>query len=87
MLHGTAVESPDRSTLGGPDAAVETARLTGSWKGVEVVSGVLWISVVFYCAQSTSLKNLSFQTVVLDKTFESRLDCKVKPVHPKGNQL
>ena len=86
MLHGTAVESPDRSTLGGPDAAVETARLTGSWKGVEVVSGVLWISVVFYCAQSTSLKNLSFHTVVLDKTFESRLDCKVKPVHSKGNQ-
>lgn len=28
MLHGTAVESADRSALGGPDAAVETARLT-----------------------------------------------------------
>ena len=32
-------------------------------------------------------KNWSFQTVVLEKTFESPLDCKeIKPVHPKGNQ-
>ena len=28
-----------------------------------------------------------FQTVVLDKTLESPLDCrKIKPVNPKGNQ-
>ena len=27
-----------------------------------------------------------FQTVVLEKTLESFLDCKIKPVHPKGNQ-
>ena len=28
-----------------------------------------------------------FQTVVLEKTFESLLDCKeIKPVNPKGNQ-
>ena len=84
MLHGPTVQIPDRSTLGGP-AALQTARLTGR-KGVEVISGVLWISVEFYCAQSASLKNLCFQTVVLDKTLESRLDCKVTPVHPKGNQ-
>ena len=33
------------------------------------------------------LKNLCFWTVVLDKTLESRLDCKEsKPVNPKGNQ-
>ena len=25
-------------------------------------------------------------TVVLEKTLESPLDCKIKPVHPKGNQ-
>ena len=32
-------------------------------------------------------KNLSFRTVVLEKTLESPLDCKeIKPVHPKGNQ-
>ena len=32
-------------------------------------------------------KNRCFWTVVLEKTFESPLDCKeVQPVHPKGNQ-
>ena len=33
-------------------------------------------------------KNWCFWTVVLEKTFESPLDCKkIKPVNPKGNQL
>ena len=33
-------------------------------------------------------KNWSFRTVVLEKTLESPLDSKkIKPVHPKGNQL
>ena len=32
-------------------------------------------------------KNWCFSTVVLEKTFESSLDCKeIQPVHPKGNQ-
>ena len=32
-------------------------------------------------------KNSCFWTVVLEKTFESPLDCKeIKPVNPKGNQ-
>ena len=32
-------------------------------------------------------KNGCFQTVVLEKTLESPLDCKeIKPVNPKGNQ-
>ena len=31
-------------------------------------------------------KNWCFWTVVLDKTLESPLDCKIKPVNPKGNQ-
>ena len=32
-------------------------------------------------------KNWCFQTVVLEKTLESPLDCKeIKPVNPKGNQ-
>ena len=31
--------------------------------------------------------NDAFQTVVLEKTLESPLDCKeIKPVNPKGNQ-
>ena len=33
------------------------------------------------------LKNLCFQTVVLEKSPESPLDCKeIKPVNPKRNQ-
>ena len=31
-------------------------------------------------------KNWCFWTVVLEKTLESPMDCKIKPVHPKGNQ-
>ena len=31
-------------------------------------------------------KNWCFQTVVLEKTLESPLDRKIKPVNPKGNQ-
>ena len=32
-------------------------------------------------------KNWCFQTVVLEKTLESLLDCEeIKPVHPEGNQ-
>ena len=34
-----------------------------------------------------ALKNWCFQTVVLERTLESPLDCKeIKPVHSKGNQ-
>ena len=32
-------------------------------------------------------KNWLFWTVVLEKTLESPLDCKIKAVNPKGNQL
>ena len=33
-----------------------------------------------------ALKNWWFQIVVLEKALESPLDCKIKPVNPKGNQ-
>ena len=36
--------------------------------------------------ESWVLKNWCFRTVVLEKTLESPLDSKIKPVHPKGNQ-
>ena len=37
--------------------------------------------------ESWPLKNWCFWTVMLEKTFESPLDCKeIKPVNPKGNQ-
>ena len=39
------------------------------------------------CEESWVLKNWCFQTVVLEKTLESPLDCKeIQPVHPKGDQ-
>ena len=33
-----------------------------------------------------AMKNWCFCTVVLEKTLEIPLDCKIKPVNPKGNQ-
>ena len=37
--------------------------------------------------ESWALKKLTFWTAVLEKIFESPLDCKeIKPVNPKGNQ-
>ena len=36
--------------------------------------------------ESWALKNWCFWTVVLEKTLESPLDCKIKPFNPKGNQ-
>ena len=40
------------------------------------------------CKESWALKNSCFQTMVLEKTLESPLDCKeIQTVHPKGNQF
>ena len=36
--------------------------------------------------ESWAPKNWCFSTVVLEKTLESSLDSKIKPVNPKGNQ-
>ena len=36
--------------------------------------------------ESWTPKNYCFWTVVLEKTLESPLDCKIKPVNPKVNQ-
>ena len=38
------------------------------------------------CKEGWALKNWCFQIVVLEKTLESPLDCKIKPVNPKGNR-
>ena len=39
-----------------------------------------------FLLRSWALKNWNFWTMVLEKTLESPLDCKIKPVNPKGNQ-
>ena len=36
--------------------------------------------------ESWALKNWCFWIMVLEKTLESPLDSKIKPVHPKGNE-
>ena len=36
--------------------------------------------------ESWALKNWCFWTVVLEETLQSPLDCKIKPVNPKGNK-
>ena len=36
--------------------------------------------------EAWTLRNRYFWTVVLEKTLESPLDCKIKSVNPKGNQ-
>ena len=49
-------------------------------------SSHVWMWELDY-KESWTQKNWCFQTVVLEKTLESPLDCKeIQPVHPKGNQ-
>ena len=49
-------------------------------------SSHVWIWELDY-KESWVPKNWCFWTVVLEKTFESSLDCKeIQPVHPKGDQ-
>ena len=49
-------------------------------------SSHVWMWKLDY-KESWAPKNWWFWTVVLEKTFESPLDCKeIQPVHPKGNQ-
>ena len=45
----------------------------------------IWMWELGY-TESWALKNLCFWIVVLEKTPENPLDCKIKPVNPKGNQ-
>ena len=49
-------------------------------------SSQVWLWELDY-KESWEPKNWCFWTVVLEKTFESPLDCKeIQPVNPKGNQ-
>ena len=49
-------------------------------------NSLVWMWELDY-KESWLLKNWCFWTVVLEKTFESPLDCKeIQPVNPKGNQ-
>ena len=57
-----------------------------SSQGYGFSSSHVWVWELDY-KESWVLKNWCFWTGVLEKTFESPLDCKeIQPVHPKGNQ-
>ena len=57
-----------------------------SRQGYGFSSGHVWMWELDY-EESWAPKNWCFWTVVLEKTFESPLDCKkIQPVHPKGDQ-
>ena len=57
-----------------------------SSQGYGFSSGHVWMWELD-CEESWALKNWCFWTVVLEKTLESRLDCKeIKWVSSKGNQ-
>ena len=42
--------------------------------------------VMYGCEENWVPKNWCFWTVVLEKTLESPLDCKIEPVHSEGDQ-
>ena len=56
-----------------------------SSQGYGFSSGHVWTWELDY-KESWALKNWCFWTVVLEKTLESPLESKIKPVNPKGNQ-
>ena len=57
-----------------------------SSQGYGFSSSHVWMWGLDY-KESWALKNWCFWSVVLEKTFESPLDCKeIQPVHPKGDQ-
>ena len=56
-----------------------------------IVKAMVFPVVMYRCENQTieegwALKNWCFQIVMLEKTIESSLDSKIKPVNPKGNQ-
>ena len=58
---------------------------------VHLVRAMVFPVVMYGCEldykESWAAKNRCFQTVVLEKTLESPLDCKeIHPIHPKGDQ-
>ena len=72
------------------DSILKSRDITLSTKvccqGYGFSSNHVWMWELDY-KENWAPKNWCFWTVVLEKTFESPLDCtEIKPVHPKGNQ-
>ena len=72
------------------DSILKSRNITLPTK-VHLVKAMFFPVVMYGCEldykESWALKNWWFQTVLLEKTFASPLDCKeIQPVHPKGDQ-
>ena len=84
LLHG-------RKAMTNLDSILKSRDITLLTK-IHIVKAMVFPVVMCRCESWTIkkawvLKNWCFQIVVLEKTFESTLDCKeFKPVNPKGNQ-
>ena len=77
--------SPE-SVLGGRVHEVPQSKPMQSTQRYGFSSSHVWILELDY-KESWAPKNCCFWTVVLEKTLESPLGCRViQPVHPKGNQ-
>ena len=79
-----------RKTMTKLNSVLKSRDITLLKKGL--YSQTMVFPVVMYGCESWTIKNtesqrICFQTLVLEKTLESPLDCKeIKPVIPKGNQ-
>ena len=81
-----------RKTMTNLDSVLKSREIILCTK-VCIVKTMIFPVVICRCESWTKkkkgweLKNWCFQSVVLEKTLESPLDCKeIKPVNPKGNQ-
>ena len=79
-----------RKAMTNLDSIVKSRDITLS-KKVRLVKATVFPVVVYGCKSWTIKKAEhrridALRTVVLEKTLESPWICKIKPVHPKGNQ-
>ena len=74
-----------RKVMTNLDSILKSRDVTSS-QGYCFFSSHVWMWGLEY-KESWALKNWCFQTVVLEKTLESSLDCmEIQPVHLKGNK-
>ena len=71
------------------DSLLESRDITLQSK-VHLVKAMVFPVVMYGCEmdykESWVPRNWCFWTMVLEKTLENPLDCKIQPVNPKGNQ-
>ena len=83
LLLGRKAMTKIESILKSRDITLSTK--VPSSQGYGFSSDHVWMWELDY-KESWVQKNWCFWTVVLEKTLESPLDCKIKSVHPKGDQ-